>query len=220
MFSIEAYRISFNKRPQRQLNFETVRCDAYQREALISKLREMNNIKCESFVIFYFKIRMKHKTINKLNVMKKPKYKQYFHCFIVCILLPHAFWFSYQQNVVTILISATFRGAALIRGERAYLSPSAYQRKCDNSALLFNRNTCKEQRKEKKTRNFSTRTHVRKRERKREQQIFKKLEVIVKQTIRNILNYNLGQNICGINTFQHNCSPPKVKLSQNIITAK
>ena len=49
--------------------------------------------------------------------MKKSKYEQYFYCFIVCVLVPYVFWFSYQQNVVTILISATFRGGALIRGE-------------------------------------------------------------------------------------------------------
>ena len=36
--------------------------------------------------------------------MKKSTYQQYFHCFIVCIL-------------VTFLIRAAFRGAALIRGE-------------------------------------------------------------------------------------------------------
>ena len=77
--------------------------------------------------------------------MKKSKYQQYFHCFIVYILVPYAFWFSYQQNIVTILISAAFRGALPIRGRRlfqygypkvrrllencAYLTPGAYQRK-------------------------------------------------------------------------------------------
>ena len=34
-------------------------------------------------------------TINKPNTMKKPKYQQYFHCFIVSILVPYAFWCSY-----------------------------------------------------------------------------------------------------------------------------
>ena len=47
---------------------------------------------------------------------KSSKYQQYFHCFNVCILVSYGFWFSYQQNIVTILISAAFRGAALIRG--------------------------------------------------------------------------------------------------------
>ena len=83
--------------------------------------------------------------------MKRSKQQQYFHCFIVRILVTCAFWFSCQQNKVTILISATFRGAALIRGEtlisirrlfqcgypkvqcllegEAHLSPDAYQRK-------------------------------------------------------------------------------------------
>ena len=39
--------ISSNKRSQRLLNFETVRCDANYREVLIPKLVEMNNIKNE-----------------------------------------------------------------------------------------------------------------------------------------------------------------------------
>ena len=47
--------------------------------------------------------------------MKKSKYQQYFHCFIVCILGPHAFWFNFQQNIVNIPISAVFGSAALIR---------------------------------------------------------------------------------------------------------
>ena len=84
-------------------------------------------------------------------MMKKSKYQKYFHCFIVCKLVPYAFWFSYQQNIVTTLISAGFTDAALIRGEALirgrclfqcrypnvwrllaggpYLRPSAYQRK-------------------------------------------------------------------------------------------
>ena len=77
--------------------------------------------------------------------MKKSKYQQYFHCFIVCMLVPYAFWFSYQQNIVTTLISAGFTDAALIRGRCLfqcrypkvwrllagghYLRPGAYQRK-------------------------------------------------------------------------------------------
>ena len=52
---------------------------------------------------------------NKPHIMKKSKYQQYFHCFIVCILILCAFWFSFQQNIGTILIGAVLRGAALIR---------------------------------------------------------------------------------------------------------
>ena len=48
--------------------------------------------------------------------MKKSKYQQYFHCFIVCIISLNVFWFSYQQNIVTILRSTVFRGAALLEG--------------------------------------------------------------------------------------------------------
>ena len=83
--------------------------------------------------------------------MEKSKYQKYCHCFIVCILVSYAFWFGYQQNIVTILMSAAFRGAtfiseeALIRRKRlfqcgypkmrllfrngAYLTPNTYQRK-------------------------------------------------------------------------------------------
>ena len=83
--------------------------------------------------------------------MRTPKYQQYFHCFFARTLGPYEFWFSFQQNIVTILISAIFRGVALIkrealiRGKRllnygyskvrhllegdAYLNPGAYYRK-------------------------------------------------------------------------------------------
>ena len=30
-------------------------------------------------------------TINKPNIMKKSKYRQYFHCFIVRIVVPYAY---------------------------------------------------------------------------------------------------------------------------------
>ena len=53
----------------------------------------------------------------KKHLMKKYKFKQYFRCFVVGILVPYAFWFSYQQNIVTIPISTPFRGGVLIRGE-------------------------------------------------------------------------------------------------------
>ena len=42
-------------------------------------------------------------TISKPNIMKKSKYQHYFHRFIVCMLVPYAFWFNYQQNMVTVL---------------------------------------------------------------------------------------------------------------------
>ena len=71
--------------------------------------------------------------------MKKSKYQQYFHYFIVCILGPYAFWIDFQQNIVTTLISAAFRGEAYIRGRclfqyryqwcGAYLRRSAFQRR-------------------------------------------------------------------------------------------
>ena len=61
------------------------------------EVRELNNIKCQNRVIFSFKIRMKHTfslSMNQ-NILKKSKYQQYFHCFIVCIQASFAFWFSY-----------------------------------------------------------------------------------------------------------------------------
>ena len=48
--------------------------------------------------------------------MKKSQYQQYFHCFIVSVLVPCTFWFGYQQNILTIVISVGFRIAALITG--------------------------------------------------------------------------------------------------------
>ena len=53
-------------------------------------------------------------TINKPHIMKKSKYRQYFHCFIVYILVPYACWFNFQKNIVTILISAVIGSLALI----------------------------------------------------------------------------------------------------------
>ena len=52
--------------------------------------------------------------------MKKSKYQQYFHCIIFRILVPFAFQFIYQQNIVTILISAASLNAALIRGRSLF----------------------------------------------------------------------------------------------------
>ena len=90
-------------------------------------------------------------TINKPSIRRNSRSPQYFHCFIVCILVPYASCFSCQQNIVSISISAAFRGTALIRGQAlirerrlfqcgyqkvrrllesgAYLRPSSYQRK-------------------------------------------------------------------------------------------
>ena len=59
--------------------------------------------------------------------MKKSKYQQYFHCFIVCIISPNVFWFSFYQNIVTILISTVYRGATLIRGEALIIGRRLFQ---------------------------------------------------------------------------------------------
>ena len=112
----------------------------------------MSNIKYQNLVIFTFKIRMKHKfsLSKKTNIIKTSNFQQYFHCFVVCILVPYACWFSYQQNIAISPISAGFRGTAFIRGGKlirgrplfqcgyskvrrllegsAYLRPGAYYR--------------------------------------------------------------------------------------------
>ena len=75
--------------------------------------------------------------INEPNITKKSKYQQYFHCFIVCILVPHAFWFSYQQNVVTILISTEFKGTVLIREETFIKERHLFQCGCPKVQRLF-----------------------------------------------------------------------------------
>ena len=75
--------------------------------------------------------------------MKKLKFQQYFHSFLVCVLVPYAFWFSYQQNIVIIPISLQFQysyqsgrlleGGAYFNADNqrcgAYLRLGAYQRK-------------------------------------------------------------------------------------------
>ena len=49
------------------------------------------SFKYQNLVMFSLKIRKKQIfTINKPNIMKKSKYQQYFHCFVVCILVPYA----------------------------------------------------------------------------------------------------------------------------------
>ena len=79
----------------------------------------MSNIKCQNLVIFFTQNTSETYifAINRLNIMKKSKYQQYFYYFVICILVPYAFWFSYQNNMVTILINTEFKGAVLIRGE-------------------------------------------------------------------------------------------------------
>ena len=114
----------------------------------------MDNIKSQKPCHFFFqnKNETQNFTINKPNLIKKSKYQQYFHCFIVCIRGPFAFQFSFQQNIVTILISAVFRGVALITGRHlfqcgypkvrrlsdggTYLRPGAYQRKYGNICII------------------------------------------------------------------------------------
>ena len=54
------------------------------------------------------------------KLMKKSKYQQYIHSFIVCIPGTYAFWFRFWYNIVTALIRVVFRGAAFIRGRRVF----------------------------------------------------------------------------------------------------
>ena len=48
--------------------------------------------------------------------MKKYKFQQYF-CFIVSVIGLYAFWFSFSENVVTLLISTTTLNTGLIKGD-------------------------------------------------------------------------------------------------------
>ena len=73
--------------------------------------------------------------------MKKPKYQQYFHCFIVWILVPYAFWFSYWQNMVTILINTTFRRGVSIRGEALIRGKHLFQSGYPKVLCLLEGNT-------------------------------------------------------------------------------
>ena len=66
------------------------------------------NVKLYQF-FFQYKNATEIFIINTPGIMKKSKYQQYLYCFIVCMLVPYAFWFSYLR-------SATFRGAVHIRG--------------------------------------------------------------------------------------------------------
>ena len=61
------YCISCNKRSGRLLNFETVRCGAYQREALISKLGKWTILNIKTLLFFSFKIRMNHNFSISIN---------------------------------------------------------------------------------------------------------------------------------------------------------
>ena len=58
------YCISSNKC---LLNFETVRCGAYQREALISKLGKWTILNIKTLLFFSFKIRMNHNFSLSIN---------------------------------------------------------------------------------------------------------------------------------------------------------
>ena len=80
----------------------------------------MNNINCQKPCHFFFQNENEIFTANKPNTIKKSKYQEYFHCFIVCTLVPYAFWFS-----LIILINVTRRGAALIKRGGDYFSVDA-----------------------------------------------------------------------------------------------
>ena len=103
------YRISSNKRPRHLLNFETVRCGANQKEAVISKFGKLTILNV-NIIILSFKIRMK-----QVFFISKPHIilTAIFYCFIVCIQVTNAFWFSFQQKIIRV----AFKGAALIRAE-------------------------------------------------------------------------------------------------------
>ena len=91
-----------------------------------------------------FGIKMNHIfTINKPHAIRKSKYQKYFNCFIVWIAVPCAFWFSFQQNIVTILKSAVFRRHHVVAGEYIYIYKNIYvyiycpERICSSACFAY-----------------------------------------------------------------------------------
>ena len=88
----------------------------------------MNNIKCQNLVIFPLKIRMK--SINdKYN--EKSKYQQYFHYFIICILVSYDFSLSADLEARRLLeLRRLFEGGAYFNVDTqrrgVYLRPGDY----------------------------------------------------------------------------------------------
>ena len=68
---------------------------------------------------FFFQNKNKNKSSLSINQIcwKNLNINNISIVFIVCILALYASWFSYYWNMVTILTSSAFIGAALIRGE-------------------------------------------------------------------------------------------------------
>ena len=61
----------------------------------------------------------------------------YCHLFIVFILFPHVFYFSYREIMDRFLISATFWGEALIRGKRLSQGGAYFDLSVNDAALIW-----------------------------------------------------------------------------------
>ena len=85
-------------------------------------------MKYQNLFIFYFKIRISTSiiTAHEPNVIKKPKYHQYYLRFVVWILVLYAF-----------IISPAFRGAALVRKEALISMWVLIRRRCLFEALCL-----------------------------------------------------------------------------------
>ena len=60
----------------------------------------------------------------------------YFHFFIVFVLIPHVFYFSYSEIIARFLISAAFWGAGFILGWYIFWSECQRCRACQRVALF------------------------------------------------------------------------------------
>ena len=90
-------------------------------------------MKFQNFRISSFQI-----TTVSISCLKYSTTASYFHFFIVCVLVPYAFQFTYGYIMVRFLINTTFWGTALIRG-RSLLEDGVYYDLSVNGAALIKR---------------------------------------------------------------------------------
>ena len=94
------------------------RWGAYYKCGAYFKVREINHNRFQSFFIVFFRTTKEHKMSHSIKPKNmKISEHQYFHCSIVNIIFPYAFWFKYCSNMVKFLTSATFTFVMFIRGE-------------------------------------------------------------------------------------------------------
>ena len=79
------------------------------------RVKRVIGVKFQNFVLIFFQI-----TLNNYyyDILPFSRATSRFHCFIVCILFPYAFQFSYGYVIVKFLLSLTFWSAAFIKKGR------------------------------------------------------------------------------------------------------